>query len=73
MFKDRSLQVKFVKQEKQPVTIENTYEFDKIIGTTIAQAADSTKDIIQFSAKMVAGYIALDTVRKVAVELVKNK
>lgn len=72
MFKNRVLQVKMVKAEK-PTVVEQTIEVDQVVTKAIAQAADSTKDLILFSAKIAAGFMILNAAQKVAIELAKNK
>lgn len=72
MFKNRALQVKMVKTDA-PTPIAPTVELDGIIERSITQVTDCTKDVILFTAKIGAGYIALDTVRKVAITLAANK
>ena len=72
MFKNRALQVRVVKAEK-PHVIEQTIEVDQVISKAIAQAADSTKDLILFGSKIAAGFMVLNAVQKVAIELAKAK
>jgi len=72
MFKNKALQVKFVKSD-QPVTPPPVENVEGIIESSIKQLAESTKDVIHFAAKVGAGYVALDTARKVAIALASNK
>lgn len=76
MFRNRSLQVKMVKDDKKTATpydhdMEYTKFEDKV--TAISDAIKSNvKKTIVVSVGAVIAYVAADTVRQVAVELAKK-
>lgn len=69
MFKNRSLEVKVVKQPKdQPMPVDTEDEFSKRL-TEVRQVLEV---VIPQVAVMVIGYVAADTVRQVIVEQAKK-
>ena len=69
MFKNRAVQVKMVKTNGDDEIIETPQESNSQI---IAVAADATKGIMREGLKIVAVYVALDTTRRLILELAKK-
>lgn len=71
MFKNKHLQVKIVQDEPQPVQVKTTTNnedfYDKLTVITV-----EVENIIKKVAVATAGYVLLDTFRKVMIEHAKH-
>ena len=71
MFAKREFRIRMVKQDKTPPP--PAPKIDEVIMDTIEHTRMAAKDLINYGAKMAAGYILLTTVREVAIQLATKK
>lgn len=67
MFKNRSIQMKVVKDAESPVISD--YSVNKIVG----QITDLSKELTKAAAVGVGTYILADTIRKITIHIVVTK
>jgi hypothetical protein len=72
MFKNRSLLVKMVKDDKQPAQeAEATPQLS--IEDYVQIARENGRDVVIAAGALIGSYVVLDTLRKVTIEIVKAK
>jgi hypothetical protein len=72
MFKNRSLLVKMVKDDKQPAQDSDTTP-TITIEDYVHIARENGKDVVIAVGALIGSYVVLDTLRKVTIEIVKAK
>lgn len=73
MFKNRSLLVKMVKDDKKQPDSEAASTPTHSIEDYVQIARENGKDVVIAAGALIGSYVVLDTLRKVTIEIVKAK